>query len=146
VASWLSQVLATPAQREREPAAAAASGLIERDAQLAAQLLQATIDDPSHDVRVAVLPSLASTWAKTNSVEQLAAAMRGAENDAMRRLIGMAAFVVLARTPAGRAAAETALAQLADTGPSLARIGARLTLGLITRNADGIRFLQQMVP
>jgi hypothetical protein len=64
----------------------------------------------------------------------------------MRRLVAAAGFVVLARTDAGRSSAQSALSQLAQSGPPMAQQLARLTLGLITNKADGMAFLQQLVP
>ncbi|HTJ44976.1 MAG TPA: AAA family ATPase [Kofleriaceae bacterium] len=146
VAARLGHALASRVERERAQAAAAAIGLVDRDAQMAQQLLAPLADDPSHDVRVALLPSLAAAYAKTNSPEQLAAMLDSAETDAGRRLIATAAFLILARTEAGKSAAETSLANIAKSGPPLAARSAKLALGLLASNADGIAFLQQLVP
>ena len=53
VAARLRRALASRAERERAQAAAAAIGLVDRDAPLTAQLLDPLLEDPSHDVRVA---------------------------------------------------------------------------------------------
>ena len=146
VTSRLGRALASRTERERAQAAAAAIGLVDRDAPLAVTLLTPLFDDPSHDVRVAMLASLGSAYAKVNSPDQLANVMVGAERDAMRRLAATAAFVMLAQTDAGRDAASRALTKIAERGPTMARRTAKLALGLIGSRADGIAFLEQLVP
>ena len=123
-----------------------AIGLVERDAPLAVKLLTPLLDDPSHDVRVALVASLGAAYAAVNSPEQLANLLIRAEGHAMRRLAAAAAFVMLARTEAGRAAATVALGKVAERGPVMARRTAKLSLGLIKANADGIAFFTQLVP
>lgn len=142
----LGRSLASRIEAERSKAAAAAIGLVERDAPEAAKLLAPLLADPSHDVRVAMLPSLGAAWAATNSPEQLTALLRGSEGDAMKRLVATTAFVVLARTEKGRDAAITALESVTKKGPPMARRAATLGLGLINASADGIGFLQTIVP
>lgn len=147
VKARLARSLAARAERERAQAAAAAIGLVERRPKVVVELLTPLLSDPSHDVRVALLPSLAAAWAKVSSPDELARQLRSAERDAMKRLVATAAFVTLARsTPAGRGAAESALSAVADRGEPLARRHARLAAGLITSGADGIGFLQTLVP
>lgn len=146
VAARLGRSLAARAERERAQAAAAAIGLVERDAQLAVKLLTPLLDDPSHDVRVAMLASLGSAYAAVNSPEQLTNLLQRAEGDAMKRLAAAAAFVMLARTDKGREAATRALDGIAARGPTMARRTARLVNGLIAGKADGIAFLEQLVP
>ena len=146
VAARLGRSLQSRAERERAQAAAAAIGLVERDAPLAVKLLTPLLADPSHDVRVAMLASLGSAYATINSPEQLAHLLTSAERDAMARLAATAGFIMLARTDAGRDAASRALGRIVDHGPVMARRTARLTLGLIEHRADGIAFLEQLVP
>jgi lipopolysaccharide biosynthesis regulator YciM len=146
VVARLHRALGSRAERERAQAAAAAIGLVDRDAALGVQLLDPLIDDASHDVRTAMLPALAGAYAKTNAPDKLAAILRDSETHAMRRLVAAAAFVVLARTDTGRAASETALGKLAKDGPPMARQSARLVLGLVGNKADGMAFLQELVP
>ncbi len=146
VATRLGRSLSSRTEAERGKGAAAAIGLVERDAAAAALLLEPLLTDPSHDVRVAMLPSLGAAWAATHSPEQLTALLRGTERDAMRRLVATAAFVVFARTEKGRSAAISALESVAKKGPAMAQRAAQLGLGLIEANADGIAFLQYLVP
>jgi HEAT repeat protein len=146
VLARLGRALASRAEGDRAAAAAAAIGLVERDAAAGAQLLAPLLADPAHDVRVAMLPALGAAWASTHAPEELAKLLRGAERHAMRRLTATAAFVILARTDAGRPAARAALEQVARAGAPLARRAAQLALGLIAADADGVAFLQQLVP
>ena len=146
VAARLHRSLGSRAERERAQAAAAAIGLVDRDTALSVQLLEPLLDDPSHDVRVAMLPALASAYAKMNDLEKLAGLMRDSEDSAMRRLVIAAAFVTLAHTENGRTQAEPVLAKLADSGPPLARQMAKLVGGLNAGKADGMAFLQELVP
>jgi lipopolysaccharide biosynthesis regulator YciM len=143
VAARLGRSLTARAERERAQAAAAAIGLVERDAQLAVKLLTPLLDDPSHDVRVAMLASLGSAYAAVNSPEQLTNLLQRAEGDAMKRLAAAAAFVMLARTDAGREAATTALNKIGAKGPTMARRTAKLVSAHPA--ADGIAF-EQLVP
>jgi HEAT repeat protein len=146
VVARLHRALGSRAERERAQAAAAAIGLVDRDAALSVQLLEPLIDDPSHDVRAAMLPALAAAYAKTNDPDKLAGILRGSETNAMRRLVSAAAFVVLARTDTGRTASGSVLGKIAKDGPPMAQQTAKLVLGLITNKADGMAFLQELVP
>jgi len=140
----LHRSLASRVERERAQAAAAAIGLVERDPQGSVALLEPLLEDPSHDVRVAMLPALAAAYAKTNTPEKVADLLTDSETQAMRRLVAGAAFVVLARTDAGLAASQAVLKKL--SGPPMAMQTAKLVAGLISTKADGMAFLQELVP
>jgi lipopolysaccharide biosynthesis regulator YciM len=140
----LHRSLSSRVERERAQAAAAAIGLVDRDAAMTVELLEPLLEDPSHDVRVAMLPALAAAYAKTNTPERVADILTDSETNAMRRLVAAAAFVVLAKTDAGRAASEAVLKKL--DGPPMAKSTAKLVAGLITNKADGMAFLQELVP
>jgi lipopolysaccharide biosynthesis regulator YciM len=142
----LRRALASRAERERAQAGAAAIGLVDRAPELVAQLLVPLLDDPSHDVRVAMLPALAAAYAKLNDADKLVERLADSERHAMRRIAFAAAFVVLARTEAGLKAAEASLARVIADAPPLGRALAKLTAGLITSRADGMTFLQELVP
>jgi HEAT repeat protein len=146
VATRLGRALASRTERERAQAAAATIGLVDRDAALTTQLLEPLLVDPSHDVRVAMLPALAAAYAKTQAPDRLKSLLDGAELNAMKRLVVASAFVVLARTPQGAKAATDTLKKLSTSGQPLARTTAKLVLGLLDSNADGIAFLQKLVP
>ncbi len=142
----LERAFTSRSERVRAQAATACKGLVDRDAKTAEKLLEPLLGDPSHDVRVAMLPSLASAYATTNSPETLAKMLRSSEKHAMRRLTATGAFVVLARTEAGRSAAVSALESVAKDGSALVAQSAKLGLGLIKARADGLAFLAQLVP
>jgi HEAT repeat protein len=146
VAERLSRALAQRSEQLRAQAASATIGMVERDPQKTVELLSPLLNDPSHDVRAAMLPALAAAWNLTYTHEQLAAMLRGSEKHAMRRIAVTGAFLVLARTEAGHEAAMTTLAREAKKGPPMARIYAELAMGLIEGTADGIAFLQLMTP
>jgi HEAT repeat protein len=132
----------------RTQAAAAGIGLVERDAKAALALLEPLLDDPSHDVRSAMLPALAAAYAATRTPAELAGMLRDAERHATRRLAVTAAFVVLGRSPEKRAEAMNALAGVIkdeDVAP-MARLDARLASGLVESGADGLAFLTMLVP
>lgn len=146
VATRLGRALASRTERERAQAAAATIGLVDRDAALTAQLLEPLLADPSHDVRVAMLPALAGAYAKTQAPDRLKSLLVGAELNAMKRLVVASAFIVLARTPNGAKAATDALKKVSADDSPLAASTAKLVLGLLESNADGIAFLQKLVP
>jgi HEAT repeat protein len=146
VAERLGLALTQRSEQLRAQAASASIGMVEREPEKTVELLSPLLEDPSHDVRAAMLPALAAAWNATHKPEQLAAMLRGSEKHAMRRLAVTGAFLVLARTEAGREAAMTVLAHEAKNGPPMARVHAELALGLIESTADGIAFLQLMTP
>ncbi|HUJ63095.1 MAG TPA: HEAT repeat domain-containing protein [Kofleriaceae bacterium] len=146
VVARLHRSLGSRLERERAEAAAAAIGLVDREPAAAVQLLEPLLDDPSHDVRVAMLPALAMAYAKLNTPEKLAGLLADSEGDAMRRLVVAAAFVMLARTDAGAAASDTQLKKVSADGPPMARATAKLVAGLIAGKTDGIAFVQELVP
>jgi hypothetical protein len=63
----------------------------------------------------------------------------------MRRIVAAAAFVTMARTETGLKTSK-ALDQIAKDGSPMARGIAKLTAGLIAGKADGMTFLQELVP
>jgi len=143
----LSRALGSRSERVRAQAAAACKGLVDRgDPKNAVLLLEPLLDDSSHDVRVALLPVIATAYAATNSPEQLGGMLRDAEKHSMRRLAATAAFLALARTEAGREAAPAALTSVEEKGGPMARLSARLAKGLVAGSADGIEFLKVLVP
>src|SRR5690606_7014886 len=126
VTTRLDSLLSDRSERARVQAAGAGIGLVERDAAEAVKLLEPLLNDPSHDVRVAMLPALAAAYAASEPPEKLTAMLREAEDHAMRRLAGTAAMLVLARDPAKRESVNEALGKLAENGPPMVRMHARL--------------------
>jgi hypothetical protein len=142
----LSRQLRSRSERERAQAAAASRGLAERDAKAAHELLEPLYADDSHDVRSAMLPSMAVALARIHSPEKLAKAMRKTERHATKRLAIAAAFVVQAADPKSAAAVVAALEEVTAKGRPLVAFTARLALGLIEAKADGRAFLATLVP
>jgi HEAT repeat protein len=132
----------------RTQAAAAGIGLVERDAKAALALLEPLLDDPSHDVRSAMLPALAATYAATRGPAELVSMLRDSERHATRRLAVTAAFVVLGRRAEKRDEVLSALTGVGkdEDAPPMARLCARLGGGLIESGADGLAFLTLLVP
>jgi hypothetical protein len=93
-----------------------------------------------------MLPALAAAYAKTNDAKKLAGLLTDSETEAMRRLVVAAAFVTLARTEEGKKAADAELKRVADDGPPMAAATAKIVTGLIAGRADGMAFLQELVP
>lgn len=138
--------LGSRSEEERARAAAAAVGMVERDPKAVLELLVPLLQDPSHDVRRALLPSLAAAYAALNSDAQLAEMLRATERNSMKRLVTVAAFLTLARTDSGREAALARLGELAEKSRPLVRLHARMAQGLLGSEADGIAFLALLVP
>jgi hypothetical protein len=93
-----------------------------------------------------MLPALGAGYAKTNDADKLADLMTSSETQAMRRLAAAAAFITFARTEGGRTTSEAVLQKIIASGPPMARQVAKLTAGLIAGKADGMAFLQELVP
>lgn len=148
VVERLRTALTERSEGRRTRAAAAGVGLVERDAKAAVTVLEPLLDDPSNDVRSAMLPALAAAYAATRSADELAAMLRESERHATRRLAATAAFVVLARADDQRDATLAALGAVAgdEDTPPMARLTARLGAGLIESGADGLSFLTMLVP
>jgi hypothetical protein len=146
VGERLRRMLASPSERARARAAMAARGLAQRDPKLAIGLLEPLYRDPSHDVRAALLPSLAAAYAASRKPGELAAMLNGSETAPTRRLVVTAAFLVQAENPAGHEQAVAALEKAVNDGPPLAKLIGRLGLGLISSSADGLAFLTELIP
>nr|HEX4312943.1 AAA family ATPase [Kofleriaceae bacterium] len=142
----LRRALSSRLEKERAQAAAATIGLVDRQAALAVQLLEPLLDDPSHDVRMAMLPSLAAAYAKVNDLEKLSDLMKDSEGQSMRRLVVGAAFVTLASSDKNVKQTEEVLGRIVDGGPPMASATAKLVAGLVAGKADGLAFLQELVP
>jgi hypothetical protein len=146
VAARLKKMFESPSERERARAAAAAQGLAERDAKAATALLEPLYDDPSRDVRAAMLRSLATAYASSRKPAELVDMLRDSESRPTRRLVVIGAFLLLAEDPATHDAAVAGLTKVVEDGPPLAKLNARLGLGLIDAAADGFSFLRRLVP
>ncbi len=146
VSAVLAEALASRSEERRARAAASTVGLLEHHPAAAVALLEPLVDDPSHDVRAAMLPALAAAWAATQSPAELGARLRGSERQAMRRIVATGALLLRARNEDDTAAVLSALEAVANEGSPLVALYARLGGGLITSGAEGIPFLQLLVP
>lgn len=146
VTARLGRLLSSRSEHDRALAAAAVKGLAARAPKAAAKLLEPLLDDPAHDVRVAMIPSLATAYARMKKPDELAAMMAHSATRPTRRLTAAAAFLVLAETDAGAESAKQALSGVADNGPPLAADLARVSLGLLASGADGQAFLTFIAP
>lgn len=142
----LSALLESPSERERARAALAARGLAERDPKAAIALLEPLYADPSRDVRAALIRSLATAYAASVKPAELGTMLAESETRPTRRLVVAAAFVVLSEQKGKRDAASAALEKAVKDAPPLAKLDGRLTMGLISSSADGLTFLQKLVP
>jgi hypothetical protein len=146
VVARLNQSLSSRSEKKRAQAAAACQGLVQSDPKQAIALVEPLLSDPSHDVRSAAIASLATAYATTHSPKELAQLLIDSERRANLRLVAAASFLVLAQGDGGREAAIATLQKVAEGGPPLARQTAALAQGLISSQADGITFLQELVP
>jgi len=119
------------------------AGLVPRDPAAAVALLEPVVADPARDVRAALLAPLAQAYATTRSGQQLVTLLRDSERDATRRLVMLAALLI---QDGADGASRQPLAAVVDTGPPLARRAARLGLGLLDGQVDGVGFLATLVP
>ncbi|HUS67364.1 MAG TPA: HEAT repeat domain-containing protein, partial [Kofleriaceae bacterium] len=148
VAGRLKKMFDSPSERERARAAAAARGLAERDAtaaKAAIALLEPLYDDPSRDVRAAMLRSLATAYAGARKPDELVSMLRDSEARPTRRLVVAGAFLLLAGDAARKDAAINGLEEVVEDGPPLGKLISRLALGLIEGSADGFAFLTRLV-
>jgi hypothetical protein len=129
----------------RARGARAALALSRRDGAVVAKLLEPRLADPSHDVRVAALVSLAAAWAGTLDVGGLAQRLAGAETDAMVRLTALYALLGQAGDD-GESAVSAALEKVKRSAPPFVRFTAELGLALLAAGADGPAFVLLLVP
>lgn len=144
VKARLATALQSRSENKRVQAAAASYGLVSHDPKLAIELLEPRLNDPSHDVRVALLPSLAAAYAASKTPEELAALMSGAEDESSLRLVTTAAFLLQAKTES-EAVART-LEALATNKRGLVQQHAKLAQSLLNSSADGLAFIRLLVP
>lgn len=144
VKARMTRSLESRREQERAQAAAAAIGLVGRDAALTATLLEPLMSDPSRDVRVALLPALAAAYAKTTPATKLAAMISASETHAMRRLVAAAAFAIFASAEGQRT--DAALKTLTSIDQPMARNVAQLVAGLVASKSDAVAFLQELIP
>ena len=83
-----------------------------------------------YDVRSAALPGLALAWSQSLDARELGRTLVGSDTDSIRRFVALEALVARAQRQsapaADRAAARAELDRIADSGPALARLAARI--------------------
>jgi HEAT repeat protein len=120
-------------QRSEALRAAAAQALgrqAEREAASVAPYLERGVRDPAYDVRSAALPGLALAWSHRQNAVELGRLLVTSDTDSVRRFVALEALVARVQrktAPAPeRAAARAELDRIADSGPALARLAARI--------------------
>jgi hypothetical protein len=147
VVARLGVLIASPSDAVRARAARAAGALAARGEAAAGKLLEPLLVDPSHDVRVAAVGSLAALWATTQSAGELGKRLAGAEANSLKRHVALAALVLQAlRLPDKAEAAAAELSKLAGSAPPFAQLFAQLGVGLVAARADAPAFLAPLVP
>jgi hypothetical protein len=95
-----------------------------------APLLERAVRDVSYDVRSAALPGLALAWSEQKDARELGRVLIGSDTDSIRRFVALEALVARAQSKsapaADRAAARAELDRIAESGPALARLAARI--------------------
>ena len=120
----------TIAEALRAAAARALGRLADREPARVAPHLERAVRDVSYDVRSAALPGLALAWSQRLDARELGRTLVGSDTDSIRRFVALEALVARAQrqseAAAERAAARAELERIADTGPALARLAARI--------------------
>jgi len=146
VAERLSYSLASRSEAIRVKATTASLGLVTHDPVAGLALLEPLLLDSSHDVRVALLRPLATSYAGTLEVNAIVKLLGDSEDRANRRLAAAAALWLLSGSADTREAATTGLQSIAKDGPPLAQQSAALVLSLRANKAAGMEFLTLLVP
>jgi HEAT repeat protein len=122
----LAATLRQSGESVRAAAAEALGRIAERDPDRATDILQRTLADPAHDVRMAAIRGLAGVWARRRAPADNATVLETSETDSSRRLVAMEALVLQAQAGPHRAEAAKALERIAASGPPLARLIAQV--------------------
>jgi len=122
----LAATLRQTGESVRAAAAEALGRIAERDPDRATSILERTLADPAHDVRMAAVRGLGGVWARRHSPADNAGVLESSETDSARRLVALEALVLQTQDPAKKAAATQELARIADSGPPLARLVAQV--------------------
>jgi hypothetical protein len=146
VSRQLRRSLQSRSEEIRAKAATASLGLVAQAPEAAIELLTPSLEDPSHDVRVALLKPLAEAYAATMSAEELRKRLRKSEARANQRIATVAALLSKANMEGEREAVLEQLEKTITSGPALAKLDAGLALELLSGSADGLAFLHILVP
>jgi hypothetical protein len=126
----LGEALSQRSEALRAAAARALGRLAEREPARVAPYLERAVRDVSYDVRSAALPGLALAWSHRQDARELGRALVGSDTDSISRFVALEALVARAQRqgapPADRVAARVELERIAETGPALARLAARI--------------------
>src|SRR5499427_7971118 len=126
----LGEALGQRSEALRAAAARALGRLADRDPARVAPPLERAVRDVSYDVRSAALPGLALAWSQGMDARELGHALVGSDTDSIRRFAALEALVARAQRAslpaADRAAARAELDRIAESGPALARLAARI--------------------
>jgi hypothetical protein len=126
----LGEALSQRSEALRAASARALGRLADREPARVAPYLERAVRDASYDVRSAALPGLALAWSQRLDAHELGRVLVGSDTDSIRRFVALEALVVRAQRPtetaAERAAARGELERIAETGPALARLAARI--------------------
>jgi len=125
----LGEALGARSESLREAAARALGRLAAREPARVAPLLERAVHDPAYDVRDAALPGLAVAWSHRMTAHELGRMLATSDTDSTRRLVALEALVAIGQgrgTPGERASARAELDRIADAGPALARLAARI--------------------
>ncbi|HEY4394738.1 MAG TPA: HEAT repeat domain-containing protein [Polyangia bacterium] len=126
----LADALTQRSESLRASAARALGRLAERDPAATIPTLERALHDSSYDVASAAAPGLALAWSRQFSPTALGELMVKAETDSARRFVALEALIRRAeRSPEhapDHVATVAALNHVANTGPPLARLAARL--------------------
>jgi len=124
----LGEALAQRSEALRAAAAAAMGRLADREAERVSPYLERAAHDPAYDVRNAALPGLARAWSRRYDARALGHMLATSDTDSTRRFVALEALVSVARDPhaADREAAREELNRIAEGGPALGRLAARI--------------------
>ena len=124
----LGELLSQRSESLRAAAARALGRLATRAPERVTPHLEKAVRDPAYDVRDAALPGLARAWSKRYGARELGRMLATSDADSTRRFVALEALVTVAdgSNAAERAVARQELERIADSGPALARLAARI--------------------
>jgi HEAT repeat protein len=125
----LAEALGARSEALRAAAARALGRIAARDPERAAPPLERAVRDPAYDVRSAALPGLALAWSRKFAPREIGHTLATSDTDSTRRFVALEALVAVGQrtdNPALRTAARQELERIADGGPALARLAARI--------------------
>jgi HEAT repeat protein len=125
----LAEALGARSEAVRAAAARALGRIAARDPERAAPPLEKAVRDAAYDVRSAALPGLALAWSRKLTPQEIGHTLATSDTDSTRRFVALEALVAVGQrtdNPAARTAARQELERIAEGGPALARLAARI--------------------